>query len=122
MGIIYSIYDLDVKDMLHFITFAFCAAYISPVPIMGVIGIFQHLKRHVSTTALHKDCIMFTVRHRQNVLQNLIGVVQAQERWGPPDSQERHLRHLFNPREETRSRRRNEFCKHKCFLKSKVRG
>lgn len=43
-----------------------------------------------------------------------------QERWGPPDPQERHVRHLFNPREEIRSRRRNDTCKHKCLFASKV--
>lgn len=43
-----------------------------------------------------------------------------QERWGPPDPQERRVRHLFNPREEIRSRRRNDACKHKCIFSSRV--
>lgn len=70
---------------------------ISPVPIMAVKEIFNYLKRH-----------------------NLVGVLQPEERWGPPDPQERHLRHIFNPREEIRSRRRNDSCKHNCFLGSKI--
>lgn len=70
---------------------------ISPIPIMAIIATFSYLKK-----------------------QNLVGVLQPEERWGPPDPQERHLRHMFNPREETRSRRRNDACKHNCFLGSKV--
>lgn len=72
-------------------------AFISPIPIMAIIETFSYLKH-----------------------QNLVGVLQPEERWGPPDPQERHLRHMFNPREEIRSRRRNDSCKHNCFLNSKI--
>lgn len=49
-----------------------------------------------------------------------MGLLQPEERWGPPDSEERILRYRFNPREEIRSRRRNDACKHKCLLSSRV--
>lgn len=49
-----------------------------------------------------------------------MGLIQPEERWGPPDPEERHLRHIFNPREEVRCRRRNDACKHNCLLGSKV--
>lgn len=45
-----------------------------------------------------------------------------QERWGSPDPQERRMRHLFNPREEIRSKRRNDECRHKCISANKVSG
>lgn len=47
-------------------------------------------------------------------------MIQPDERWGPPDPNERHLRRMFNPREETKLRRRNDKCIHKCLLNSEV--
>lgn len=51
---------------------------------------------------------------------NLINVIMPQERWGPADPEERRLRRIFNPRKETKSRRRSEVCQHNCLLGNKV--
>lgn len=50
----------------------------------------------------------------------MVGLFKPSERWGPADPEERHLRKIFNPREEIRSRRRYETCQHNCLLNSKV--
>lgn len=97
------------------ILFIFGIAYISPLPIMAGIATFQYLKHQVSKQ-LHFKVIQF----QKIIEQNFIGLVQAQERWGPPDPQERYLRHVYNPREETHSRKKNPVCRHECFLRSNV--
>ncbi|KAK4876993.1 hypothetical protein RN001_009499 [Aquatica leii] len=53
-------------------------------------------------------------------MHNLLGLLQPEERWGPSNPKERHLRYLFNPRKEIRSRRREDTCEHICLLRNSL--
>ncbi|KAF2885827.1 hypothetical protein ILUMI_20346 [Ignelater luminosus] len=79
--------------LMHFLSYFIL---ISPIPIFMIYEVFRYLKIH-----------------------NLVGILQPEERWGPPDPEERHLRHLFNPRQEIRSRRRDDTCQHNCLISSR---
>ncbi|KAK9744545.1 Sodium:neurotransmitter symporter family [Popillia japonica] len=69
----------------------------SPVPIMAIIQIFKFMRK-----------------------RDLFGVLRAEERFGPPERQERHMRRLFNPRKETKSKRRMQICQHPCIINNHV--
>ncbi|KAI4459017.1 sodium:neurotransmitter symporter family [Holotrichia oblita] len=51
---------------------------------------------------------------------DLFGILRAEERFGPPERQERHLRRLFNPRKETKSKRRMQICQHPCLINNQM--
>lgn len=67
-----------------------------PVPALLGLEILNHMKLH-----------------------HLTGLLQPHERWGPADPEERYMRLIYNPREETRIRRRQEKCQHDCLLHNK---
>ncbi|GJQ74225.1 putative solute carrier family 6 [Trypoxylus dichotomus] len=69
--------------------------FLSPVPIMAAFQGFRFMRK-----------------------RNLFGLLQPQERFGPPDRFERHLRRLFNPRKEVRSKRRAHICQHPCLIQT----
>lgn len=52
--------------------------------------------------------------------RRLIDLLQPDVEWGVPDPEERHLRHLFNPRKEVRSKMRRYKCQHKCLIGSRM--
>lgn len=62
-------------------------------------------------------CLYQIFRHIK--ARNLVGIFHSQERWGPADPEERHLRRLFNPRKEIKLRRRRTACLHHCLLDNK---
>ncbi|KAK9687752.1 Sodium:neurotransmitter symporter family [Popillia japonica] len=70
---------------------------ICPLPIAIIIESFKYVKK-----------------------RNILGLFQSEEIYGPPDSKERYLRRMFNPRQETRSQRKSDRCDHKCLLNSKI--
>ncbi|KAF5304443.1 hypothetical protein FQR65_LT07973 [Abscondita terminalis] len=51
-------------------------------------------------------------------IHHILGLFQPEPRWGPEDVKERRMRQLYNPRKETRARRRVDDCDHVCFLKN----
>ncbi|XP_022919585.1 sodium-dependent dopamine transporter-like [Onthophagus taurus] len=83
-------------DSVSLLQIVLLGIFTCPVPIVAIVETFKFIKA-----------------------RNLIGLFQPHERFGPPDYKERELRRLFNPRTETRCRRRNQLCKHRCLLGSK---
>ncbi|XP_018319856.1 sodium-dependent nutrient amino acid transporter 1-like [Agrilus planipennis] len=66
---------------------------LSPILFFAIYEIFRHIK-----------------------MKYIIGVLVPRERWGPREPDERLLRRLYNPRNETKARRRRQTCKHDCLV------
>nr|XP_022911312.1 sodium-dependent nutrient amino acid transporter 1-like [Onthophagus taurus] len=71
--------------------------FLIPIPAVTVYEIFRSIRK-----------------------KNVTGLFHSEEEYGPPDPKERRLRKLFNPRQETKLKRKSEKCNHRCLLHSKV--
>ncbi|XP_017782653.1 PREDICTED: sodium-dependent nutrient amino acid transporter 1-like [Nicrophorus vespilloides] len=97
LGIVCLLQIKEMSDEMNIYTMIAVALLGCPLTVMSIIETFRYIKR-----------------------RNLLGLFQPEEHWGPPEQSIRHLRLIFNPRKEVRSRRRNETCQHKCLLGSKA--
>lgn len=139
VGWIYGVQKLC--DDVHFIIgsqptkFWKASWYVSPIIIfLGLVfyildtedleflGYYEKIYVIIAEVFLVSPVLCLATYEMINHIRNrkIVGVVQMTTEWGPISFSERQERKMFNPRKETKARRRNEQCQHSCLLKSTI--
>nr|XP_022914384.1 sodium-dependent proline transporter-like [Onthophagus taurus] len=85
-------------NMAHKRTILICGAvFLSPIFLFAFYEIWQYMKK-----------------------KNLVGLFKSTELYGSQDPEERHLRNVYNPRTEIKSKRKNDSCRHRCLINNRA--